>query len=148
MNMPCIRTKTVFYYLCRFYDKTSLSADKYPVNLTSLYRYFHFLFYLVSILFLGGCMDLGLIIQLISGAVGGNVAGNVMKESSLGPVLNSVVGIIGGGIGGQVLGALGMGAATGGMDIASIVTQIAGGGIGGGVLLAIIGLVKGVLAKR
>jgi len=93
-------------------------------------------------------MDLGLIIQLISGAVGGNVAGSVMKDYSLGPVLNSVVGILGGGIGGQVLGALGMGAATGGMDIASIVTQIAGGGIGGAVLLAIVGVIKGVLAKR
>jgi uncharacterized membrane protein YeaQ/YmgE (transglycosylase-associated protein family) len=93
-------------------------------------------------------MDLGLIIQLISGAVGGNVAGGLMKSNSLGPLLNSVIGILGGGIGGQVLGALGMGAATGGMDIASIVSQIAGGGIGGGILLAVIGLVKGLLAKR
>ena len=29
-------------------------------------------------------MDLGLIIQLISGAVGGNVAGSLMKNASLG----------------------------------------------------------------
>lgn len=93
-------------------------------------------------------MDLGLIIQLISGAVGGNVAGSVMKNYSLGPILNSIIGILGGGIGGQVLGMLGMGVATGGMDLASIVGQIASGGIGGAILLAIIGLVKGLLAKR
>lgn len=93
-------------------------------------------------------MDLALIIQLISGAVGGNVAGSVLKNLSLGPVLNSVIGILGGGIGSQILGSIGLGAAAGGMDIASIVSQIAGGGIGGAVLLVIIGLVKNVLAKR
>lgn len=93
-------------------------------------------------------MDLALIIQLISGAVGGNVAGSVLKNLSLGPVLNSVIGILGGGIGSQILGSVGLGAASGGMDIASIVSQIAGGGIGGAVLLVIIGLVKNVLAKR
>ncbi len=93
-------------------------------------------------------MDLALIIQLISGAVGGNVAGSVLKNLSLGPVLNSVIGILGGGIGSQILGSIGLGAATGGMDIASIISQIAGGGIGGAVLLVIIGLVKNVLAKR
>ncbi len=94
-------------------------------------------------------MDLGLIIQLVSGAVGGNVAGSLMKKSSLGTPLNSIVGILGGGLGGQLLGMLGMGAAgaAGGMDIASIVTQVAGGGVGGGVLLAIIGLVKNAMAK-
>ena len=96
-------------------------------------------------------MDLGLIIQLISGAVGGNVAGGLMKNASLGTALNSVVGILGGGLGGQLLSMLGMGgaaAAVGGMDIASIITQVAGGGIGGGVLLAIVGLIKGAMAKQ
>ena len=93
-------------------------------------------------------MDLGLIIQLISGAVGGNVAGSVLKNLSLGPVLNSVIGILGGGIGSQVFGSLGLGAASGAMDIGSIISQVAGGGIGGAVLLVIIGVVKSVLAKR
>ncbi len=95
-------------------------------------------------------MDLGLIIQLISGAVGGNVAGSLMKDADLGPVLNSIVGILGGGLGGQLLAMLGVGGAeaTGTMDIASIVTQVAGGGIGGGVLLAIVGLIKNAMAKQ
>jgi len=37
---------------------------------------------------------LPLIIQLVSGAVGGNVAGSAMKNQSLGPVGNSIAGII------------------------------------------------------
>lgn len=40
-----------------------------------------------------------LIIQLISGALGGNIAGFLFKKISLGTVLNSILGIIGGGLG-------------------------------------------------
>ena len=92
---------------------------------------------------------LPLIIQLICGAVGGNVAGSVMKKYSLGTLGNSIVGILGGGLGGQVLGMLGMGAATdGGMDLGGIVGSILGGGVGGGVFMAIIGLIRNALAKK
>jgi hypothetical protein len=42
---------------------------------------------------------ISLIIQVISGAVGGNVAGAAMKESSLGTLGNSIAGIVGGGVG-------------------------------------------------
>ena len=45
---------------------------------------------------------LPLITQLISGAVGGNVAGSLMKKLSLGTLGNSIVGILGGGLGGQI----------------------------------------------
>jgi uncharacterized membrane protein YeaQ/YmgE (transglycosylase-associated protein family) len=51
---------------------------------------------------------LGLIISLISGAVGGNIAGGVLDEHSLGPLGNSLAGIVGGGLGGQLLSALGV----------------------------------------
>lgn len=86
---------------------------------------------------------LPLIIQLVSGAVGGNVAGSLMKSSSLGTLWNSVAGIAGGGIGGTILSMLGMaGGADGAMDIMSILSSVASGGVGGGVLLAIIGMVK------
>jgi uncharacterized membrane protein YeaQ/YmgE (transglycosylase-associated protein family) len=52
-----------------------------------------------------------LIIQLISGAVGGNAAGAVSKNTSLGPIGDSIVGALGGGVGGQILSSvLGMGA--------------------------------------
>lgn len=92
---------------------------------------------------------ISLIIQLISGALGGNIAGALLKNLSLGTVGNSLVGILGGGIGGQLLSMVGVGgaAATGGLDLAAIVSSVAGGGVGGGVLMAIIGLLKRLFAK-
>lgn len=92
----------------------------------------------------------GLIIQLLSGAAGGNIAGALLKKFSLGGLGNSIVGILGGGLGGQILGMLGMGgaAAAGGQDIGSIISSIAGGGVGGGVLMAIIGVIRQALAKK
>ena len=98
-------------------------------------------------------MDLvPLLVQLASGAVGGNIAGAALKESSLGTLGNSLVGILGGGLGGQLLTMLGVGgagaaASASGMDIGTIVSSIAGGGVGGGVLMAIIGLIRQQLAK-
>ncbi|MDY2586101.1 hypothetical protein [Winogradskyella aquimaris] len=95
---------------------------------------------------------LPLIIQLISGAVGGNLAGKLMKNSSLGTLWNSVVGILGGGLGGSVLGMLGLtgveaAEASTSMDLSSILGSVAGGGVGGGILMAIIGMVKKAMAK-
>jgi len=91
-------------------------------------------------------MDIvSVIISLVSGAVGGNVAGGVMKEKSLGTLGNSLAGILGGGIGGAILQFLGMAANTAdasGVNIAGIVEQIAGGGVGGAVLLAIVSMLK------
>ena len=43
-----------------------------------------------------------LVLQLISGAAGGNVAGALLKKSSLGPVGSSIAGLLGGGLGGQL----------------------------------------------
>jgi len=88
-----------------------------------------------------------LLVQLISGAVGGNVAGSLLKKLSLGTVGNSIVGILGGGLGGLLLNALGVGTGTGGVDAASVIGSIAGGGVGGGVLLAIVGAVKNAMGK-
>ena len=92
-----------------------------------------------------------LIVQLISGAAGGNVAGALMKKLSLGPVGNSIVGILGGGLGGQLLSMLGAGgagaAAAGSGDMGSILQSVLAGGAGGGVLMAIVGAIKGMMAK-
>lgn len=96
---------------------------------------------------------LPLIVQLVSGAVGGNVAGSLLKNLSLGKLGNSIVGILGGGIGGKLLSMAGIGAAAaagadaGGMDLMGIVSSIAGGGVGGGVLLAIVGMIKKAMNK-
>jgi hypothetical protein len=54
-----------------------------------------------------------LLIQLISGAAGGNLAGLASKAGSLGPLLNTILGAVGGVGGGQLAGsALGGGTAT------------------------------------
>jgi hypothetical protein len=95
---------------------------------------------------------INLIIQLLSGAAGGNIVGNILKQHNLGPLGNSIAGIVDGGLGGQLLNMiLGSGAAAGtaasaatasGLDFGSIVEQIAGGGVGGGVLMLIVGIIK------
>ena len=88
------------------------------------------------------------IIQLVSGAAGGNVAGSLMKNLSLGTVGNSLAGILGGGIGGQLLGMLGIEGAEGSAtDIGNILTNIGASGVGGGALLAIVGAIKGAMGK-
>ncbi len=89
-----------------------------------------------------------LIISLVSGAVGGNAAGKVLKNFDMGTLWNSVAGIVGGGLGGQLMAQLGLDpGATGGGDLTSIVSQIAGGGIGGAVLLVIAGYLKKMMSK-
>jgi uncharacterized membrane protein YeaQ/YmgE (transglycosylase-associated protein family) len=90
-----------------------------------------------------------LIIQLISGAVGGNVAGAAMKESSLGTLGNSIAGIVGGGLGGTILQmVMGTAAAGGGLDLQSILANVAGGGVGGAILMAIVGIIKNKMAAK
>jgi len=101
----------------------------------------------------GIIMDIvSLLVQLVSGAVGGNVAGGLLRKMSLGVLGNSLAGIVGGGIGGQILNSvLGVGGAAGGsiMDagIGAIISQIAGGGVGGGVVMVIVGLLRRMFAK-
>jgi uncharacterized membrane protein YeaQ/YmgE (transglycosylase-associated protein family) len=90
-----------------------------------------------------------LIIQLISGAVGGNVAGAAMKESSLGTLGNSIAGIVGGGLGGTILQmVMGTAAAGGGLDLQSILANVAGGGVGGAILMAIVSIIKNKMAGK
>ena len=96
-----------------------------------------------------------LIISLISGAVGGNVAGGLLKNFNLGTLGNSVAGVVGGGLGSQLLGMMGGpaadvadAAASGGLDIGSIISSVATGGVGGGALLAIVGVVRNMMGNR
>ncbi|MCY1126784.1 hypothetical protein OU426_07965 [Frigidibacter sp. RF13] len=89
-----------------------------------------------------------LIISLLSGAAGGNIVGKILKNLDLGPIGNSIAGIIGGGLGQQILGSLGAGDPAAGMDIGSIIASVASGGVGGGVLMAIVGLLKSMMAKN
>jgi uncharacterized membrane protein YeaQ/YmgE (transglycosylase-associated protein family) len=94
-----------------------------------------------------------LIISLVAGALGGNLGGAVLKNYSLGTLGNSIVGLLGGGLGTYLLGMMGApvdpaaAAAAGGLDIGSIISSIASGGVGGGVLMAIVGVLKGMMSK-
>jgi uncharacterized membrane protein YeaQ/YmgE (transglycosylase-associated protein family) len=88
-----------------------------------------------------------LVINLISGAVGGNIAGAVMKDKSLGPLLNSVVGVLGGGAGAGILKMLGMAVNEGGLDLQAVMSSVASGGVGGAVLLVVIAMIKGMMKK-
>jgi len=90
---------------------------------------------------------LPIIIQLVSGVVGGNVLGAAVKSLNLGPVGNSIAGLLGGGLGGQLLASLTPGGAAGGMDVGTILGSIGGGVAGGGVLTAATAFMKQMLAK-
>ena len=89
---------------------------------------------------------INLLVQLISGAVGGNAAGKINKGFDLGTLVNSIVGALGGVGGGYLLSTLLpnlISTAEGaGFDVASIASQAVGGGIAGLVLTAIIGAIK------
>lgn len=87
---------------------------------------------------------LPIIIQIVSGLIGGNLAGSGMKEKSLGSTGNSILGALGGLGLGQLLPALGLGDASSATDMTSLLTSILGGGGGGAVLTALAGtLFKG-----
>jgi uncharacterized membrane protein YeaQ/YmgE (transglycosylase-associated protein family) len=89
-----------------------------------------------------------LLISLVSGAVGANIAGAAMQDKNLGVLGNSIAGIVGGGLGGALLRALGvLGQSGGGLDLGSIIGNVASGGVGGAVLLIIVSLIKSAMAK-
>lgn len=83
-----------------------------------------------------------LIIQLISGAIGGNVAGKALPQFNLGTLWNSVVGLVGGIGGAQLLGVILPGVLSGGMNLGSVLSTVAASGVGGAVLLSIAGLIR------
>ena len=88
---------------------------------------------------------INLIVQLISGAVGGNAAGKVNPSFDLGTLVNTIVGAIGGVGGGWLISTLApalVAAEGAGIDVAAIATQAVGGGVAGLVLTAIIGAIK------
>lgn len=94
-----------------------------------------------------------LLISLIAGAIGGNIAGGLFKTLNLGLAINSLAGVAGGALGGHVFGLLGLGglaqtpADSAALDPAALGAQIAAGGLGGGALLLLAGLLRNVLTR-
>lgn len=97
-------------------------------------------------------MDLtSLGICLVGGAAGGNLAGLLMRDKSLGAIRNSLAGMLGGGVLGAVLHGVGIieGASAGaGLDSPDVIGALLGSGAGGGVLTAILGALKAATASR
>ncbi|QYK40878.1 MAG: hypothetical protein KF887_15980 [Paracoccaceae bacterium] len=92
-----------------------------------------------------------LIIQALSGAAGGGLAGATLKSSPLSSSLRLIVGALGGiggnaALGGTVSGLLGAASASG-LDIMSIVSQVISGGVGGAVLTGLAGILSGMAKK-
>ncbi len=94
---------------------------------------------------------LGTIIGLASGALGGNLAGALLKNANMGTLWNSVAGIAGGGLGASLLGMLspemGAAAASESMNLSSILGSVGGGVAGGGVVMTVIGFIKNMMNK-
>lgn len=90
---------------------------------------------------------LPLIIQLISGALGGNLAGKLVPNISMGTLGNSISGILGGGIGGLLLSMIGLGEPEASLEFSSVLGSIVGGGLGGGIIMAILGFLKRTFVK-
>ncbi|EIK73255.1 hypothetical protein PseBG33_3953 [Pseudomonas synxantha BG33R] len=91
-------------------------------------------------------MLISLLVQIISGAVGGNIAG--MTKQSLGTGLNTFLGGVGGLVLGQIVAAL-TGTTSGeALDVAAVGSNIVGGGVGGLVLTWAVGFIKQKLAAK
>ena len=82
--------------------------------------------------------------------LGGNAAGALSSNTSLGTVGNSIAGALGGGVGGQILSSvLGIGgaAATSGLDIGTIGSGFVTGGLSGGLTALVLGFLKSKLSQ-
>ena len=91
-------------------------------------------------------MDLtALLIQAVSGAVGGNAAAAATKNDALGSLGNTLAGAIGGGLGGQLLGQL-LGIDMAGLDVGAIVSGFATGGVSGALTTLVLGWIKAKMA--
>ena len=91
-------------------------------------------------------MLISLLVQIISGAVGGNLAG--MTKQSLGTGLNTFLGGIGGLVLGQIVTALTGTSGGEALEVAAVGSNIVGGGVGGLVLTWVVGFIKSKMAAK
>lgn len=104
-------------------------------------------------------MDIvSLLVSLVGGAIGGNVAGPATQEKNPGALWNTVLGLIGGGAGTYILQALGVmnnptEAATAVthvnmIDWSELLKTLAAGGGSGAIVTAIVAFIKGSMGKN
>ncbi|MFC6300147.1 hypothetical protein GNF76_11770 [Pseudomonas sp. CCM 7893] len=91
-------------------------------------------------------MLISLVIQIISGAIGGQIAG--LGKQGLGTTLNTVVGGVGGLVLGQVVALITGTAAANDLTLAALASNIIGGGVGGLVLTFVVGWIKNRMATK
>jgi hypothetical protein len=87
-----------------------------------------------------------ILINLITGALGGVGAGKASPTFDLGMMGNIISGLVGGGVLGQIvpllLPAVAAAAQSGNLSIGGIISHVIAGGAGGAILTAIIGAIK------
>jgi len=87
-----------------------------------------------------------ILINLVTGALGGVAAGKSSPTFDLGMIGNIISGLVGGGVLGQfvtlLLPSIVAAAQSGNLSVGGIVTQVIAGGAGGAILTAIIGAIK------
>ena len=86
-----------------------------------------------------------LIISLISGIIGGNLAGATLGHKSLGIIGNSSAGLFGGIVAGYILQALGIYTTNG--EIVAILANLSMGALSGAILTVIIDYIISVTSK-
>lgn len=103
-------------------------------------------------------MDIvSLIVTLLSGAAGGNIAGAVSKDTNLGTLGNTIAGALGGtgsswiaqaiGLLGTAAAATGAASTTPELDIGALLGNVATSGVGGAAITAIAALIKNSMNK-
>jgi hypothetical protein len=92
-----------------------------------------------------------IILQAISGAVGGGIVGSIVKTAGMALLPKLLAGVVGGVGGGAALGPIISGALgadpAGGLDMMNIIGQLVSGAAGGGVLTGLAGAVMGAMKK-
>lgn len=82
--------------------------------------------------------------SLISGAIGGNIAGMLLKKYDLGTTGDSVAGAIGGAMGGPLTIFM----LTRPEALSGVISNIMVSGIGGAIVMIVIGLIKNSMSNR
>jgi uncharacterized membrane protein YeaQ/YmgE (transglycosylase-associated protein family) len=92
-----------------------------------------------------------ILINLVTGALGGIGAGKASPTFDLGMVGNIIAGLVGGGVLGQIVTLVWPSVVTavqsGNVSVSGIVSQVIAGGAGGAILTAIIGAIKNKMAS-